>query len=136
MLDQFSKKFSALVLEQIIKPDPRTDEDLLHPRNGPHLAQQRQIVGVVGVQIGTGRWGQTGTVLTHPRLALLGAGRMSEIGGWAAHVVDIALEAGVLRQRLHFPQHAGMAAGGNDPPLMEGQGAEVARPEAPAVVGH
>ena len=29
-----------------------------------------------------------------------------------------------------------MAAGGNDPPLMEGQGAEVARPEAPAVVGH
>ena len=71
-----------------------------------------------------------------PRLQEADEGGAAEVGSGAAHVVDVALEAGVAGQGLHLPQDALMAAGGDDPPLVEGQGAEVARPEAAPVVGH
>ena len=41
-----------------------------------------------------------------------------------------------LRERLHLPDHAAVAPAGDGPALMEGQGAEIAGPETPPVVGH
>ena len=136
ILHQLGKELAALVLEHIVEADAGADEHLLHPRHLPDLAQEHQIVGVVGVQIGTRRGGQAGPAPAHSRLHLLLAGGAAEVGSGAAHVVDVALEAGVAGQGLHLPQDALMAAGGDDPPLVEGQGAEVARPEAAPVVGH
>ena len=49
--------------------------------------------------------------------------------------MDVALELGVPSEALHLPDHALVAAGGDHPPLMEGQGAEIAPAEAPPVVG-
>ena len=68
-------------------------------------------------------------------LQLLLAAGAAEGGGGAAHVVDIALKARVLDQQLGLPNHALVAAGGDGAPLVEGQGAEVAGPEAAPVVG-
>ena len=58
---------------------------------------------------------------------------MAEIGGGAAHIVDIALEIRIFRHNLRFPEDGFMAPDLNDPPLMEGQGAEGAGAEAAPV---
>ena len=52
---------------------------------------------------------------------LLLAGGAAEGGRRPAHVVDIALEAGVLGEGGHLPDDALVAAGGDGPPLVEGQ---------------
>ena len=135
MLDQVGEKFAAGVLHQEVETDARTDEHLFDPGDGPQLPQQHHIVGVIGVQVGTGLGGQTGPVFAHPVLELLLAGGAAEGGGRAAHVVDIALEARVMGQGGHLPDDALVAAAGDGPPLVEGQGAEVARPEAAPVMG-
>ena len=135
VLHQLAQKGSRLVRLDVVKADARADEHLLHPRQGPDLAQQRQIVALVGVQIGACLRGQTGPVLAQPRLFLLFTGGMAEVGGGPAHVVDISLEAGVLSEQLGLPEDAFMTAAGDHPPLVKGQGAEVARPKAPSVVG-
>ena len=54
--------------------------------------------GVVGVQIPAWLRGQTAAPL-HPPPLLLGAGGVAEVGGGTSHIVDIALELRVLRQR-------------------------------------
>ena len=64
---------------------------------------------------------------------LLAAGGMAEIGGGAAHIVDIALEILVLHHLLRFPEDGFMAPGLDDPALMEGQGAEGTGAEATPV---
>ena len=135
VLDQVGEKFAAGVLHQEVETDARTDEHLFDPGDGPQLPQQHHIVGVIGVQVGTGLGGQTGPVFAHPVLELLLAGGAAEGGGRAAHVVDIALEARVMGQGGHLPDDALVAAAGDGPPLVEGQGAEVARPEAAPVMG-
>ena len=66
---------------------------------------------------------------------LLFTGRVAEIGGGAADVVDIAFEVLVLPHDFRFPEDGFVASGLDDPPLMEGQGAEGAGAEA-APVGH
>ena len=64
---------------------------------------------------------------------LLFAGRVAEICGGAADVVDVALEIPVLHHDFRFPEDGFVASGLDDPPLMEGQGAEGAGAEAPPV---
>ena len=75
---------------------------------------------MVGIQIGTGFGGQTVPLLAQTVLQLLLAGGPPEVGGGTAHIVDIALEAGMLGQLGDLPDDALMAAGGDHPPLVEG----------------
>ena len=135
VLDQIGEKLPAGVLHQIVKADARADKDLFHLGQLPQLPQEHHVVGVVGVQVGAGLRGQTGPVFTQTVLELLLTGGVPEGGGGAAHVVDVPLEARVLGEELGLPEDALVAAGGDDPPLVEGQGAEVAGPEAAPVVG-
>ena len=135
MLDQVGKKLPAGVLHQVVKADARPDKHLFYAGDGPQLAQQHHIIGVVGVQVGAGLGGQAGPVFTHAVFQLLLAGGSAEGGGGAAHVVNIALEAGMAGEGGDLPDDALVAPAGDGPPLVEGQGAEIARPEAAPVVG-
>ena len=49
---------------------------------------------------------------------------MTEVGCGAAYIVDVALEILILDHQLRFLQNGFVASGLNDPPLMEGKGAE------------
>ena len=134
VLHQVGEELPLGVFEQVVKPDPRADEHLLHPGDGPELPQQGQVVAVVGVQVGAGGGGQAVPLLAQAVLQLLLAGGPPEVGGGAAHVVDVPLEPWVLGEGGDLPDEALVAAGGDHPPLVEGQGAELAGPEAPPVV--
>ena len=48
VLDQVGEKFPAGVLHQIVEADAGADEYLLYLGDGPELAQQQHVVGVVG----------------------------------------------------------------------------------------
>ena len=63
------------------------------------------------------------------------AGRHAEIGGGAAHVVDVALEIGVLRHELGLGDQALVAAALDDAPLVEVERAERALAQTAAVAG-
>ena len=64
---------------------------------------------------------------------LLLAGGLTEIGGRAAHIVDIALKCGIFGHKLCFLEDALVASGLDDPSLMEGQSAERASTETAPV---
>ena len=66
---------------------------------------------------------------------LLFAGGMAEIGGRAAHIVDITLEILILYHDFRFFKNGFMAAGLDDASLMEGQCTEGTGTEA-ATVGN
>ena len=136
MLNEVGEKLSAGVLHQVVKPDARANKHFLYLGNLTKLAQQHHVVGVVGVQVRAGLGGQTGPVFTHAVLELLLTGGTAEGGRGTAHVVNIALEAGVLGQGLYLPDDALVAAAGDDSTLVEGQRAEVAGAKATTVVGH
>ena len=134
VLHQLGKERLIFVLQHIIVADAAADEDLFHPGDIPQLAQQGQIVGVVRVNVGAGGGGQTALLGAHAVFQLLCAGGVPEVGGRAAYIVDIALEIRESGQGRHLPDYALMAAGSDHPALMEGQGTEVAAPEAAPVV--
>ena len=134
--DQVREELAVVPAEHVVVADAAADEDLLHPGDGPELPQQAQVVPVVRVQVFAGGGGQAGAVLAHAVLCLLLAGGVAEVGGGSPHVMDVALELGVSGEALHLPDHALVAPGGDHPPLVEGQGAEVAPAEAAPVVGH
>ena len=77
---------------------------------------------------------QAALVLAAAVFLLFFAGRKAEIRGWAADIVDVALEAGHLGDLFRFFNNALVAAHLNVSSLMERQRAEVARAEAAAVV--
>ena len=89
---------------------------------------------MVGVQVGAGGGGQAVPVLAQAVFQLLFAGGAPEVGGGSPHVVDVPLEPWVLGEGSDLPEEALMAAGGDHPPLVKGQGAELTGPEAPPVV--
>ena len=95
VLDQVGKKLPAGVFHQVVEPNARPDEHLLHLGNLPELAQEEHVVGVVGVQIGAGLRSQAGSVAAHAVFQLLLAGGTAEGGRRPAHVVDVALKAWV-----------------------------------------
>ena len=68
-----------------------------------------------------------------PLCHLLFAGREPEISCGASHIVDIALEIRLLRQKPCLLQNGFMAPDLDDPSLVEGQGAEAAAAKAAPV---
>ena len=135
VLDQVGEEFTIFVLEKIVKANPRANENLFDARDLPQFSQQEKIIGVIRVQVGTWGGGQAVPVLAQAVFALLLTGGPAEIGGGAAHVMDIAFEPRVLGEGGDLPENALVAAGGYHPPLVEGQGTEFAGPKAPPVVG-
>ena len=134
--DQLLEKAVVRVGHQVVKPDARADEDLLDPGDGPDLAQHVQILAVIGLQGGTGGRGEALLpALAEPVLELLLAGRPPEVGGRAADIVDVPLEIRQRGEQPRFGKDRLLAAHRDFPPLVEGDGAEVAAPEAAAVVG-
>ena len=135
VLHQFLEEGVLFVCQQIVEADAAADEDLLHPGDFPQLPQQSHIVAVVGIHILAGGGVQALPSAAGALAQLLLAGRVAEVGGGAAYIVDVALEILILHHQLCFLQNGFVASGLDDPPLMEGQGAEGAGAEA-APVGH
>ena len=134
VFDELGQKGTSLVLEQIVIPDARADEDLLHAGDRAKTTQQLDIFRVVGIEIFAGVGGEAVFVAAHAALQLILARRMAEVGARTADVVDVALELRVVGEALDLA-HAGFdRARGDHAPLMERQRAEVASAEAPAVV--
>ena len=96
VLDQVGEEFTVFVLQKIVKANPRADENLFDAGDLPQFSQQEKVVCVIRVQIGTWGGGQAVPVLAQAVFALLLAGGPAEIGGGAAHVMDIAFEPRVL----------------------------------------
>ena len=119
----------------VVEADARAHEDLLHAGKLAQLAQQVDVGGVVGAQVAA-RFGEEALLGgAHASLELLGAGRCLEVRRGAAHVVDVALEVGQLRERPGLAHERLVAARLQAPPLVEGQRAEAAAAEAAAVGG-
>ena len=93
MLDQVGEELPAGVLHQVVEADAGADKDFLDLGQLPQLPQEHHIVGVVGVQVGTGLRGQAGPIFTQAVLELFLTGGVPEGGGGTAHVVDVALES-------------------------------------------
>ena len=87
-------------------------------------------------QIRTWLWEQTLTVRTDAIFLLFLAGALPEIRRRAADIVNVALEIRQLGQQLSFAEDAFGAAALDDAPLMERDGAEIARAEASARGGN
>ena len=133
VLYQLPEEGVLFICQQIVKADAAADEDLLDPGYLPQLAQQVHIVAVVGVHILAG-----GRVQALPPAAgalghLLFTGRVPEIGGGAAYIVDVALEVRILHHFFGLCQNGFVAPHLDDPALVESQGAEGACPEAAPV---
>ena len=121
--------------QHVVEPDARAHEHLLHARQLAQPAQQTQVVGVVGPQLLAGLGVQAALVRARARFQLLGAGRRAEVRRGAAHVVDVALEVGLLDDGPRLLHQRVVAARLHDAPLMEGERAERALAEAAAVAG-
>ena len=132
---QLPEEFRIPVQEHIVIPYAAADKDLLHPRQGPQPPQKLRVFRVVRIQILTRLRGQAAPVFAAAVLLLPGTGGVAEVGGGAAHIVDVSLKLRVFRQDLRLPHHGLDAPGCHHPPLVEGQGAEVAPAEAAPVVG-
>ena len=133
VLHQLPEKGVFFVRQQIVEADAAADEHLFDAGEFPQLAQQGNIVRVVGVHVFAGGGVQALPPAAGTLTQLLFTGRVTEIGGGAADVVDVALEIPVLHHDFRFPEDGFVASGLDDPPLMEGQGAEGAGTEAPPV---
>ena len=135
MAHQLIEECGAFVGQQIVKAYAGAYEHLLYARQRAQLAQERYVVAVVGHEVAAGRGEETLAVLARAALELAVAGGAAEVGRGAAHVVDIALEVGQLRELFRLGDHRFMAARRDDAPLMEGQRAERARAVAAAHMG-
>ena len=133
VLDQLLEEGVLLVRQQVVKADAAADEYLFYPGDLPQLAKQRHIIRMVGLHVLTGGGVEALAAAAGALGELLFAGRMAEIGGGAADIVDVALEILVLDHHFRFRQDGVMAAGLDDAALVEGQGAEGAGAEAAPV---
>ena len=129
MLTQLLEEGWILVCHQVVEPDARLYEYFLDSREGPEFAQQIKIVGVGDLQVGAGPREKAAAVLACPRCQLLFTCRLPEVGGRAAHIVDIAFEIWLLGEPDGLVYDGLMAPRLDDPPLVEGEGAEVAASE-------
>ena len=132
---QLFEKRVVLIGQQVVKANAGANEHLFHAGNGPELAQQSQIVAVICNQILT-RLGEEALLGgTHALGQLLFAGGLTEVGGGAAHVVDIPLEIRLPYHLLGLCQNGLVASGLDDAPLVEGKSTEAASAET-ASAGH
>ena len=132
MAAQLGQKRVALVRHHVVKADARADKDLFDAGERPEPGQQRQQLAVAHAQPLAGRWIEALTVFARALPKLPVAGGHAEVGRGAADVVNVALEVGKRSQQPRFPHERFLAARGDDPALMKGQGAEAARAEAAA----
>lgn len=122
-----------LIHQNGVKPDPGTDKDLFHTVERSNFLQDAQIRPVIGAQSRAWLRRDALAVLADPSLLLLGTARFKEIGGRSTEVMDIAFEIGVRDQGLCFVYNRRFAAPGDDPAMMEGDGAEMATAVATAM---
>ena len=122
----------------VVEADARAHEHLLHAGQLPQLAQKLRRNPRWSAFNLPARLRRQGTACLRqaPRVQLLVAGRLAEVGRGAADVVDVALElrVGVIMLRL-FAAMDSWLRGLDDAPLMERQRAEGALAEAAAVGG-
>ena len=96
---EFLQKCITFIRNNIIEPDSRTDEYLLHFWNVTQFFQKFDIVSVIYFQIRTRLREQALAVLTQTKKVLLGMiGSLPEQAG----VVDIAFEVLFLRNHLRL----------------------------------
>ena len=133
VLHQLLEEGILLVREQIVKADAAADEYLLNPGKFAQLAKQGHIVAVIGVHIFARGGVEALTAAAGALGQLLFASRVPEVGGGSPNIVDITFEIRVLHHLLRFPEDGFVAAGLDDPALVEGQGAERTGPEAAPV---
>ena len=134
MPDQLGQELLRLVGQHVVEPHAAAHEYLLHAGQRAHLAQEFDIVLVIRVQVFAGLREQALLALARAARQLTLAGRAAEVGGRAAHIVYVALEAGPPGQQFGLGEHRFVTARGHNAPLMKGQRAERARAEAAAVV--
>ena len=131
---KLGEEIVVFILEHVVIADARAHEDLFYARYLPQLAQQGEIVRVIGIEIRAGRRRKASPVGAHAAFGLLFARMVSEICRGAADIIYVALEVGEFRQRRDLAYDAFVAAACDHSALMEGQGAEAASAEAAAVV--
>ena len=132
---QFGEEGIVLLAHHVIVAQAAADKYLFDAGDGPQFPQKLDIIGVVHPDGRATGGGQAFFILAQAVGGLLSAGGGPEIGGGAAHIVDIALEVGIVGKAFGFPQQRGVAAGGDVAPLMERDRAEIAGAKAAAVVG-
>ena len=130
---EFTEKFPLPVGQQIIKPDAGTDKYLLYTGNVTELFQQADIITVIRIEIPARRREKALPVPAYALLHLLRTGGVPEIGGGAAHIVDIPLEVFFLCDLPGFLYKRIMASHLDDPSLVKGQRTETASAETAPV---
>ena len=133
--NQLLEEGFVLIINQIVETDTRTDEDLLHLRQGFHLLQKFHVLAVIHFKLFTRRRSQALAVGTHTMLHLFVAGRIAEIRRRTANVMNIAFESGKRSKQFRFVDYALDGTGTNASSLMECQRAEITGAEASTVVG-
>ena len=132
---QLTEEAVVLVRQQIVKPDAAADKHLFHPGQCAKLLEQAEIIAVVRNEIFAGGGEQALLGGTYALGLLLFTGGLTEVGGGAAHIVDIALELRVRNEHVCLFENGLVAAGLDDPPLMEGQRTEATAAEAAPAAG-
>ena len=88
---------------------------------------------MIRLQVRTGLREKTLPVLAYSLSQLLFTGRSPEVGGRAAHIVDVSFEIRILYDQLRLLQNGFMASDLHRTPLMEGQRTEITAAEASPV---
>ena len=101
-LDKLLKEGVLLVCQQIIKANTAANKDLFHTGNLPQLSQKGNIVGVICLHIFAGGGVQALASAASTLRKLLFAGRMTEVGGRTAHIVDVTLKCRVFHHQFRF----------------------------------
>lgn len=104
-------------------------------RQRPKLSEQREVIAVISDQVFAGRRKQALLCGAYAFCLLLFTGGLTEVGSWAANIVNISLKVGFLNQLLGLPQQRFVTSCLNDPPLMEGKGTKAATAETAATAG-
>ena len=132
VFDQLAQEFVRLVVQHVIVADARADEHLFHPFQLAQGAQQIDVLLVGDLEIGAFFPADAVFLRADPLFKLLFAGGVAEVGGGAAHVVNVALEILVRDQLFCLGDQALLAALLHDPALVVGDGAVIAVAETAA----
>ena len=89
------KCVSARICQNVIVSDAGADENLLDPGNLPHSPEKGEIPPVIALQLSTRLGIEARLPAASPVRRLSVAGAPPEIGGRAAHVVNVAFEVGI-----------------------------------------
>ena len=131
---QLGQESFVRVRHEIVKTHAGPHKNFLHPGQCAEFAQKLHIVGVVHLQVGAGLRKEALAVPAGAEGQLFPAGRLPELRCRAADVVDVALEIRVGEEKFCLVQNGLVAAGLDDPPLVEGERTEAA-PAVAAAVG-